>query len=245
MYLAYFLINLITLRRFSTQLRLRFHKRITKPKARHLLAQSSRHFRLCQFLFFALVCSVTAYPQEFEPRLQLSAQAGPIFFDNLYKFHHSGHYALVGSLRLTKAFQALLRAAYIPARQYFPTAVGARDAEISLYELAIGAKLQAPKFFSSRVRPFFSLTGGILLYRPQPVVVPIGLIDVQIDPPDASKPLLSSAAGIDWKLTKTIGLSLGFEASASRIAEHFIDGASRERWRPFYSAKVGITGGIK
>ena len=209
------------------------------------MAQSSRHFRLCQFLFFALVWSATAYPQEFAPRLQLSAQAGPVIFDDLYKFHNSGRYAISGSVRLNKDFHALLQGGFIPARQYFATPVGVQDAEVNLYELAIGVKLHGGKFFSSRLRPFFSLTGGVVLFRPQPVSVPIGLVKVQVDPPDATKPLLSAATGVQWQLTNTIALSLGVEASLSRLAERFTDGTAHERWRPYYSASLGIAANVR
>jgi hypothetical protein len=120
-----------------------------------------------------------------------------------------------------------------------------QDAEVNLYELALGAKLRGAKLFSSRLRPFFSLMGGVLLHRPHPTRVPIGLIEVLIDPPDATKPLLSTATGVEWQLNRTIALSLGFEASASRIAKRFSSGASREKWRPFYSAALGVIGSIK
>jgi len=208
------------------------------------LTQPARAFWL--FLLIALsAINKTLYSQPDESRLQLSAHAGPVIFDELYGLHNAGRYAVTGAVRVSKNLHALLRSGFIPARQFFTTPVGVRDMEINLYELAIGAKLHAPKFFSSRLRPFFSLMGGVFFYRPKSVIVPIGLVNVQINPPDATKPLLSTAAGIDWKLTKTIGLSLGFEANASRIAERFIDGSARERWRPFYSAAVGITGRIK
>ena len=210
------------------------------------MAQSSRHFRLCQFLFFALIWSATAYPQEFKPRLQLSAQAGPVIFDDLYQFHNSGRYAISGSVRLNKYFHALLRAGFIPARQYFATPVGVQDAEVNLYELAVGAKLHSAKFFSSRLRTYFSMLGGVLLYRPQPVLVPIGFGGkVQIDPPNATKPLVSAATGVAWQMTSTIALSLGFEVSLSCLAERFTDGTSRELWRPFYSATLGIAANVK
>jgi hypothetical protein len=210
------------------------------------LAQSSRHFRLCQLLFFALVWSATAYPQEFAPRLQLSAQAGPVIFDDLYKFYNSGRYTIFGSVRVSKNLHAHLRGGFIPARQYFATPVGIQDAEVNLYELAFGAKLHGGKFFSSRLRPFLSLMGGVLLYRPQPVRVPIGFGgEVQVDPPDATKPLLSAATGVQWQLTRLIALSLGFEASLSRLAERFTDGTARERWRPFFSAAVAAVASIK
>jgi len=210
------------------------------------LAQPARSFWLHRCFFTLLLAwSETLYSQSDESRLQLSAQAGPVIFDELYGFHNTGRYEVAGAMRVSKNLHALLRGGFIPARQFFTTPAGARDVEINLYELAIGAKIHAPKFFSSHVRPFFSLMGGVLLHRPRSVIVSIGLADVQIDPPDATKPLLSTAAGVDWQLTKAIGLSLGFEASASRIAERFIDGTARDRWRPFYSAAVGITGSIK
>lgn len=244
--LAHFLTVIITLQRFSRDLRLRFHKRITKTKARHLLAHLARTFWLYRFSFIVLsVSSGSLFSQSDDSRLQISAQAGPVVFDELYGFHNTGRYVATGAMRVNGNLHALVRSGFIPASQYFSTPVGMKDAEVRLYELAIGAKLRASKFFSSRLRPFFSLTGGVLLYRPQSAVVPIGLVDVKIDPPDATKPLLSAAAGVDWKLTKTIALSLGFETSASRIAQRFNDGTSREKWRPFYSAAVGITGRIK
>lgn len=189
--------------------------------------------------------NATLYSQPDESRLQISAEAGPVIFDELYGFHNTGRYAVTGAMRVSKNLHALLRGGFIPARQFFSTPVGMRDADIDLYELAIGAKIQAPKFFCSRLLPFFSLMGGVLLYRPQSVILPVGVVNVQIGPPDATQPLFSAAAGVDWQLTKTIGMALGFEASGSRIAERSIDGTARERWRPFYSATVGITGRIK
>ena len=210
------------------------------------MAQPARAFWLYRFFFiFLLAWSETLFSQSDESRLQFSAQAGPIIFDELYSFHNTGRYAITGAMRVNKNLQLLLRGGFIPSRQFFATPVGVRDAGINLYELGIGAKLLAPKFFSSRLQPFFSLMGGVLFYRPKSVMLPLGLINVKIDPPDATRPLLSAATGIDWKLTNTIGLSLGFEANTSRIAERFIDGSARERWRPFYSATVGITGRIK
>jgi hypothetical protein len=50
---------------------------------------------------------------------------------------------------------------------------------------------------------------------------------------------------MQWQMSRLITLSLSVEASASRLTERFGDGSARERWRPFYSASLGVAGTVK
>lgn len=210
------------------------------------MTHAFRCVSLQQAVSFLLAWSGFALAQSFRPSAQILAQAGPVVFDDLYGFRSAAGYALSGSFRVKQNLHAVIRGAFVPAREFFATPVGERNVAVNLYALALGARLDGPRVFVSQLRSFCGFTGGVLLHRPQAVSVPIGLGgEITVDPPNSTKPLLSAAAGVQWRMSRVISLSLGFEANASRIAERFITGEAREKWRPFYSAAFGVIAGIK
>jgi len=210
---------------------------------RHFLAQAARV--VAGFGVFFL-CSGIAFSQTPEAKVQVSVHGGLVLFEKSVDFETAVGYGISSSLRVSKRLHVVARGGFIPAHQEFPAPVGALEAEVRLIELALGAKLTGPRFFASKAQPFFQMMGGALFYRPRPVNVPIGFGGViKVEPPNATKPLLAAGAGVEWQLTRSIGLSLGIEASLTPITARFIDGNSREKCRPYYSAAIGITGSIK
>ena len=213
---------------------------------RHLLAQPARFIACHLLLLHAAVAYFPVYAQPAKPKLQLSVQAGPVIFDEIYQFAPASRYSISSSARVRKNCHAVLRFGFIPATQKFVTPAGAQTAEVNLYELAVGVKLDGPALFTSHLRAFGSLMGGVLLYRPQPAKLDLGVGGmVRMQPPNSTKGLFSAALGLDWQLAKAVALSIAVDASLSRIAERLTDGTARQRWRPIFSAAVGICGSIK
>jgi len=127
------------------------------------LAQPARFIGCHLILLHAVVGHFPAHAQPAKPKLQLSMQAGPVIFDEIYQFDPASRYTISGAARVRKNCHVALRFGFIPATQKFLTPAGAQAAEVNLYELAAGIKLNEPAFFSSHLRAFGSLMGGVLL----------------------------------------------------------------------------------
>ena len=178
--------------------------------------------------------------------MRLSLQAGPVVFHDLYALDPALRLALSGDIHLRKNISGVLRAGYMPATQRLQTPAGEQQATMELYEFALGARLLGPRVFSSRLRSFAAVLGGMLWYQPRPVQLDLGSAGkLRLDPSSTTKAMVSLALGIEWQFARSLALTMSVEAAASRLAQRFSNGQADETWRPFYGAWLGVTGCIK